>query len=338
MLTRSLLARVPLGLALAGALAVAGCGAADREGDGASAQGSGFAESPLSIMAPADPGGGWDETARALQKAARDADLASVEVYNVPGAGGTIGLSQLVTKHDGQADQLMVMGLVMLGAIETNHSAVDLSQVTPIAKLTEESEAIVVPADSKYRSLEQLVADLEADPAKVPFAGGSAGGTDQLLVGLLAQEAGIDPRKTKYVAYSGGGEAKAAILSGSVAAGVSGVSEFADQISAGKLRLLAVSSPGVTVDGKAAPTIKEQGYDVELTNWRGIVGPPGLSGDTKREAVDWIGKLHDSPEWQQALERFGWSDAFSTGEEFEGFLASEQERVKQVITDLGLSA
>jgi putative tricarboxylic transport membrane protein len=213
--------RALLALALPAALlALAACGAADRGGS-SSGDDSGFATSRLSIMAPADPGGGWDETARALQKAARDAKLANsgVEVYNVPGAGGTIGLSQLITKHGGDARQLMVMGLVMLGAIETNKSAVNLSKVTPIAKLTEESEAIVVPAKSKYTSFEQLVADLKRDPAKVSFAGGSAGGSDQILLGLIAKAAGVDPRDTKYVAYSGGGEATAAILSGSVKAG-----------------------------------------------------------------------------------------------------------------------
>jgi hypothetical protein len=178
--------RALLALALPAALlALAACGAADRGGS-SSGDAGGFATSRLSIMAPADPGGGWDETARALQKAARDAKLADsgVEVYNVPGAGGTIGLSQLITKHGGDARQLMVMGLVMLGAIETNKSAVNLSKVTPIAKLTEESEAIVVPAKSKYTSFEQLVADLKRDPAKVSFAGGSAGGSDQILLGL----------------------------------------------------------------------------------------------------------------------------------------------------------
>jgi len=320
-------------------LALAACGAADRGGS-SSGDDSGFATSRLSIMAPADPGGGWDETARALQKAARDAKLADsgVEVYNVPGAGGTIGLSQLITKHGGDARQLMVMGLVMLGAIETNKSAVDLSKVTPIAKLTEESEAIVVPAKSKYTSFQQLVADLRRDPARVSFAGGSAGGSDQILLGLIAKAAGVDPRDTKYVAYSGGGEATAAILSGSVKAGVSGVSEFADQIAAGKMRLLAVSSDGVKVDGKPAPTIKDQGLDVELTNWRGGVGPPGLSAADQQKAVAWVRRLHDSPQWRQALQRFAWTDAFSSGSQFKQFLSSEQTRVKKVVTELGLNA
>lgn len=314
-----------------------GCGSAK---DAASGGGGTFPTERLSLMAPADPGGGWDETARAIQKASRDGNLApkGVEVYNVPGAGGTIGFSQLVTKRSGDTSQLMVMGLVMLGAIETNKSGIPISTATPIAKLTEEPEIIVVPADSKYGTLADLVADLKRDPKSVSFAGGSAGGTDQLLVGLMAQAAGVDPRQTKYVAYSGGGEAKAAILSKSVSAGVSGVSEFADQIAAGKMRTLAVSSPGVQVDGQPAPTIKEAaGLDVEITNWRGIVAPPGISPEQQAAAVAWATRLHDSPEWRAEMERFGWTDAFQPGPEFRAFLDAEQVRVQKVVADLGLS-
>jgi putative tricarboxylic transport membrane protein len=327
------------GLAVLALPAIAACGSADNNNKNSGA--GDYPSQRVSIMAPADPGGGWDETARALQKSARDAKLAAkgVEVYNVPGAGGTIGLSQLVTKRSGDEGQMMVTGLVMLGAIETNKSAVDLSKVTPIARLTSESEAIVVPAKSKYTSLQQLVDDLKKNPKSVSFAGGSAGGTDQILLGLLAKAAGVDPRQTKYVAYSGGGEAKAAILSGSVSAGISGASEFADQVAAGKMRLLAVSSPNVKVDGKVAPTIKDEtGLDVEVTNWRAIVAPPGIDAERKAAMTAWVKKLHDSPQWQESLKRFGWNDAFLAGSEFQTFLDSEGQRVKQIVTDLGLNA
>jgi putative tricarboxylic transport membrane protein len=272
---------------------------------------------------------------------ARSAKLADggVEVYNVPGAGGTIGLSQLASKRSGDPDQLMVMGLVMVGAIATNDPPVDLTKVTPLASLTTEPEIIVVPAKSRYRTLRQLVDAFKADPRSVSFAGGSAGGTDQLLVGLLAQEAGIDGSQVKYVAYSGGGEAKAAILSGSVAAGVSGVSEFADQIEAGKMRALAVSTAKpVQVGGRSVPTIRDAGYDVELTNWRGIVGPPGLSTAERDQIVQFLKRLHGTPEWQRTLKRFDWTDFFRTGPAFERFLRSETTRVDRVVQDLGIGA
>jgi putative tricarboxylic transport membrane protein len=290
-------------------------------------------------MAPADPGGGWDETARALQDSARKGGLAkNVQVYNVPGAGGTIGLSQLASKRSGDPNQLMVMGLVMLGAIEQNKSPVDLTKTTPIASLTSEGEVIVVPAKSEFKTIKDLMDAFEADPKKVSFAGGSAGGTDQLIAGLMAKEVGVDGSQVKYVAYSGGGEAKAAILSGSVAAGISGVSEFADQIEAGKMRALAVASPQpIEIGGKQVPTLKDSGYDVEMTNWRGIVAPPGISEQEKQQVTSWVQKLHDSPQWQQALKRFGWDDEFRAGPQFDSFLKSETTRVQGIASDLGLS-
>jgi putative tricarboxylic transport membrane protein len=317
------------------ALTAAACGSTAGGGD----SGGKYPDGRVSIMAPADPGGGWDETARALQKTIRDEKLGDgAEVYNVPGAGGTLGLSQLVSKQKGKADQLMVMGLVMLGAIETNKSSVGLDRVTPIATLTEEAEAIVVPAKSKYKTLADLMADLKADPASIAWAGGSAGGTDQLLVGQLAKAIGADPARTKYVAHSGGGEAMTAILSGSVDAGVSGVSEFADQVEAGKMRVLAVSGETpVDVGGTMAKPIKDQGVDVVLTNWRGIVAPPGLSAEDRQNVVDFVQKLRATPGWQANLKRFGWTELDKSGDEFSTFLKSEQQRVQQLVTDLKLA-
>jgi putative tricarboxylic transport membrane protein len=319
------------------AVALGACGSTA----GGESENAEYPSERLSIMAPADPGGGWDETARALQAAIRESKVSEqgAEVYNVPGAGGTLGLSQLVTKQQGDPSQLMVMGLVMLGAIETNQSSVNLSQVTPISTLTEEAEAIVVPAKSPYRTLDDLMADLKRDPASVAWAGGSAGGTDQLLVGLLAKAVGADPAKTKYVAHDGGGEAIAAILSGSVDAGVSGVSEFADQVEAGKMRVLAVSGDtSVDVGGTKAPAIKEEGFDVVLTNWRGIVAPPGLSDADRDKVVAFVEKVRATPAWKESVERFGWTEMAKSGADFDAFLKTEDQRVKQLVADLGLAA
>jgi putative tricarboxylic transport membrane protein len=230
----------------------------------------------------------------------------------------------------------MTMGLVMIGAIETNDSAVDLTQVTPIAQLTSEYEAIVVPADSKYKTLEDFAADLKADPSKLAIAGGSAGGTDQILAGLMAKAVGADPKKVNYVAFSGGGEALAAILGGKVAAGISGIGEFSEQVKAGKLRALAVSAPE-RVASMDAPTMKEAGVDVELANWRGMVAPPDLPADQKQGLIDLVTKMHDSQQWKDALAKNGWDDTFMAGDEFATFLTAEQARVKTIITELGLA-
>ena len=291
----------------------------------------------LTIMAPAAPGGGWDSTARAMQQAVTDAGLTSqnVEVYNVAGAGGTVGLAQFVEQEKGTPESLMVMGLVMVGAIRTNASPVDLSEVTPIASLTAEWEAIAVKADSKYQTLADLVADFKADPRSISWGGGSAGGTDHILVGLIAKEAGVDPSGINYIAHSGGGEALDAILSGAVTAGVSGVSEFADQVAAGAMRYLAISSDA-PVDGIDAETIQDAGLDVVLANWRGVVAPPDLEPLERDAIVAFIESLHASDAWQAALEANGWTDFFQAGDTFDAYLDAEVDRVEGVLKDIGL--
>lgn len=312
-------------------------GAAETAAPAAPAAGTAsYPTEEVSIMAPASPGGGWDSTARALQTALQTTSGQNVEVFNVPGAGGTVGLAQFVNDSAGNPHQLMVMGLVMVGAIETNAAPVNLSQVTPIATLTTEWMAVVVPASSEYQSLSDLITAFKADPTAISWGGGSAGGTDHILVGLIAQAAGVDPKSINYVAHAGGGEATAAVLSGAVTAGVSGISEFRDQVAAGQMRLLAVSSEE-RLEGVDAPTITEQGLDVVLPNWRAVVGPPDLSPEQRNAVVAAVEQMHASPEWQQALEKNGWQDFFQTGDEFASFLSAEQTRIQGVLRDIGLT-
>jgi putative tricarboxylic transport membrane protein len=290
--------------------------------------------SRLQLMAPADPGGGWDSTARAMSQAFEGSGLAKqTTVTNVPGAGGTIGLAQLANERS--EDFLMVMGLVMVGAIETNKSKNTLDDVTPIARLTAEDEVVVVPAESPYKTIKDLGDALKAQGRKVAIAGGSAGGTDHILAGLLVKAAGASPADLNYVAFSGGGESLAALLGNKVAAGISGVSEYAEQIKAGKLRALAVSGPE-RVEGVDAPTITEGGYDVELINWRGVVAPKGLSAEAKDRLVDVVTKLHDTKEWKDQLAKNGWTDTFLAGDEFASYIKDQEETTNTVLKDLGL--
>ena len=312
-----------------------GAGATEAPADGGGEPTAGYPAEDLAIMAPADPGGGWDSTSRAMQPVIEEVGGVGAEVYNVGGAGGTIGLAQFVENHAGNPHQLMVMGLVMVGAIRTNDSAVTLDQVTPIASLTSEQEGIVVKADSEYETLEDLVEAWKADPTSISWGGGSAGGTDHILVGLMAQAAGIEPSGINYVAHSGGGEAITAILSGAVTAGVSGVSEFTDQVAAGEMRWLAVSGEAAP-EGVDAPTIADSGLDVVLENWRGVVGPPDLSDGDRAAVVQLITEMHDSEAWQQALADNGWGDFFRAGDEFEAFLDEETARVETVLREIGL--
>ena len=290
----------------------------------------------LRIMAPAAPGGGWDGTSRAMQAALMDAGIVNqVEVFNVPGAGGTIGLAQLASSEAGNGDILMMMGLVMVGSILTSDAQVGLDQSTPIARLTAEYEVIVVPASSPYQTLADLIEAFQADPGAVAFAGGSAGGIDHILVGLLAEETGVDPSSINYIPYSGGGEALAAILGSQVAAGVSGYSEWAGQIEAGELRVLAISSPE-RVEGIDAPTLMEQGVELDVANWRGVVAAPGISADDRDALVATVEAMVESDAWQTALVQNNWLDAYMGGDEFDAYLGSEAERVTDVLISIGL--
>jgi putative tricarboxylic transport membrane protein len=297
---------------------------------------SAFAQSELKLLAPAAPGGGWDQTARSMQQVLMQSGMAkSVQVTNVPGAGGSIGIAQLVNNSKGDGHQLMVNGFVMMGALLTNKSPVTLEQVTPIARLTAEAEAIVVPPSSPIKSVQDLVAAIKADPSKVRWAGGSAGGVDHIAAGLFAKTAGADPTKINYIPFSGGGEALAAILGGKVTAGISGLGEFESQIKAGKLRLIAVTAP-TQREGMATPTLKDQGVDLEITNWRSVVAPPGISPEQRKTLTETIDKMVKSPAWQEVLKQKGWDDAYLSGDEFAAFLKAENARVHEVLTSIGL--
>ncbi|MCD0158771.1 tripartite tricarboxylate transporter substrate binding protein [Deinococcus sp. 6GRE01] len=288
----------------------------------------------LRVMAPASPGGGWDQTSRAIQTVLQDEGIAKpVQVFNVPGAGGTIGLAQLYNSR-GDGNLLMTMGLVMVGAIQTNSSKVDLSRVTPIARLTGEYEVIVVTASSPYKTLGDLATAWKANNA-LAFAGGSAGGTDHMLVGLFAKAAGVDTKKMNYVPFSGGGETLAAVLGNQVAAGVAGYGEFEAQIKAGKLRALGISAPKAQT-GIPVLTMKSQGFNVDLANWRGIVAPPGISSSQKAALVAAMDRMHKSKAWKDTLKTRNWTDLYMSGSRFDVFLKLEAVRTREVLKDIGL--
>jgi putative tricarboxylic transport membrane protein len=294
------------------------------------------AQVELKIMAPAAPGGGWDQTARAMQQALTAAKLArSVQVVNVPGAGGSVGLAQLINAAKGDPHQLMVNGFVMVGALLTNRSAVSLGQATPVARLTEEVQVIVVPAASPIKTAQDLAAAVKADPAKVTWAGGSAGGVDHITAALFARAAGADAAKVNYIPFSGGGESLAAILGGKVTAGISGYGEYEGQIKSGRLRLIGLTA-AQRVPGIDAPTFREQGIDLVIANWRSVMAPPGLSAAQTQALVDLMEKMAKSDVWQDILKQKGWDDAFLGGAAFAGFLAKEQTRVADVLKSVGL--
>jgi putative tricarboxylic transport membrane protein len=288
------------------------------------------------ILAPAAPGGGWDSTARSMQEVLQAEGIsASVQVQNVPGAGGTVGLAQFAAGTSGDATQLIVGGYVMVGAILTNESPVSLADVTPIARLTGEAVGIAVSAASPIQNINELVEMMKADPGAVSWAGGSAGGVDHITVGLLAKAAGVDPTLINYVAFAGGGEALAAILGNQVTAGISGVGEFLPQVQAGTMRMLAVSTAEKWV-GTDAPTLIESGYDVNVQNWRMVAAAPGLSDEQKAAVTADIDTLVKSAGWKTMLETKGWADTYLSGAEFDAQLAQEIEATTAVLKDIGL--
>jgi putative tricarboxylic transport membrane protein len=297
--------------------------------------GNAAAMDDLRIIAPAKPGGGWDQTARAMAEVMAAGGAKGVTVENVPGAGGTVGLAQLIDQEKGKPNVLMVNGLVMIGAILTNQSAVDLSMTTPIARLTGEYEVIVVPAASEIKTLADLAAKIKADAGSVAIGGGSAGGTDHIVAGLVVKAAGGDVTKLNYVPFSGGGEALAAILGGHVVAGISGLSEWSGQIASGELRVLGITAPERQA-GIDIPTLKEQGVDVVLANWRAIVAPPGLDDAQKKALLDAVDAAVKSEGWKKVLADKKWTDLYLPGDDFAKLITAETALTTEILKSVGL--
>jgi putative tricarboxylic transport membrane protein len=290
----------------------------------------------INMFVPAAPGGGWDGTARALEAAAKGAGLVgSFQFENVGGAGGMVGLPRFVNQKKGQGNALMVGGSVMVGAAITNKSPVTMKDVVPLARLTEEAGVIVVPASGKIQNWNDLAAAIKANPKAVSVAGGSAGGTDHQLLGLVIKALGRSAREAAYVAFAGGGPANAAILGGQVTAGISGYSEFQEHIESGRMKALAVSGskriPGVNV-----PTLLELGVNVTAANWRGVFGAPGITAEQRGKLQELLTQIHASAGWKETLEKRKWTDVFLVGAAFEQEIAKSIREADEVLKDLGL--
>ncbi len=291
----------------------------------------------LQIFVPAAPGGGWDQTARTIDAVLRaNNQIKTSQVTNVPGAGGVVGLPQFLNQWRGRPNALMVGGMVMVGAIIANKAPVKLTNTVPVARLTGEFEVLVVPPTSPFKTAGDFAAALKADAAKVPVAGGSAGGTDHIMLGMIGKAVGVPAAKLSYVAFAGGGPAQAALLGGHVAAGISGWGEFSEQVKAGKLRALAISAdvrqPGIDI-----PTLKEQGIDVELFNWRGVFAPPGVTPAQRDAMIALMETMAKSEAWQAACKKRDWTSIPMFGDAYATYLAAETARIEAILKDLGLA-
>ena len=294
------------------------------------------ANAALKMMIPANPGGGWDTTGRALGKALQDAGAAATVSYeNKGGAAGAIGLAQFVNASKGDGNAMMVMGAVMLGGIITGKPPVSLTQATPIARLTSEYNVFVLPAASPLKTMADVVEQMKKDPGSVKWGGGSRGSTEHIAAAMIARAVGVDPAKINYVAFRGGGEAVAAILGNNVTVGGSGYSEFAQYIDSGKMRAVAVTS-AQRLKGINVPTLKEQGIDVEIGNWRGVYGAPGITDAQRKALTDMILKAVKSKAWAEAMDKNAWTPALMTGKEFDDFVDREFASLRATMVKAGM--
>lgn len=290
----------------------------------------------INMFIPAGPGGGWDGTGRAIEAACKGAGLVeSFQFEHVGGAGGMVGLPKFVNQRKGQGNALLVGGSVMVGAGLTNKSPVTMRDVTPIARLTEEAGVIVVPTSGKIQSWGDLAAALKANPKAVSVGGGSAGGTDHQLLGLILKSLGKSPKEAAYVAFAGGGPATAAIIGGQVTAGISGYSEFEAQITAGKMKAIAVSG-NKRIPGVNLPTLIELGVNVTAANWRGVFAAPGITEAERAKLVDLITQMVASAQWKEILNTRKWTDVFLAGKEFQTRITQDIADTEGVLKDLGL--
>ncbi len=295
-----------------------------------------LAAANIKMMIPANPGGGWDTTGRALGKALQDSGAASSVTYeNKGGAAGIIGLAQYANATKGDGNSLMVMGAVMLGGIITGKPPVSLDKVTPIARLTSEYNVFVVPANSSLKTMKDVVEQLKKDPGSVKWGGGSRGSTEHIAAAMLAREVGVDAAKINYVPFRGGGEAVAAILGGNVTVGGSGYSEFQQYIETGKMRPIAVTS-AKRLKGINIPTMIEQGYNIDIGNWRGVYAPAGLTAAQRKDLTDMVLKATKSKSWAESLEKNNWTPAWMANPAFDDFVDSEFASLRATMVKAGM--
>ncbi|MFJ2621266.1 Bug family tripartite tricarboxylate transporter substrate binding protein [Glutamicibacter sp. NPDC087344] len=314
-----------LGIALVVALPIA-------ISDAISSEGTGGPRASLTLLVPGSAGGGYDSLARESQQALRTNGISgNIQVVNVPGASGTVGLEQLIEMGD-RDNAALIVGSAMVGGIEITGSESTLDDVTPLLSMTTDYPVFVLPANSPYESIDDFVNAWKENPAGFPIGGGALGNIDHLAALQFAKTVGIDPKEVNYIAYSGGGEVLGAMLSDTVKAGVSGFAEVADQLEAGTVKPLAVASEADGPDF-GMPTFSELGYDIVVPNWRGLVAPPGITDEQRDELISMFQEMRQAEEWDLAVERQQWAEDVREGEEFRNFIDEDVARTRDLLKD-----
>lgn len=299
--------------------------------------GPSLAQVDLRITVPAAPGGGWDQTAHAMEQALLESGVArSVAITNIPGARGANGLAEFVGRPERDASRVIVMGLPMLAALARGKSAATLDRTTPLARLTAEYFAIAVPAESPIANARDLADAVRADPARIAFGGGAVGSPDHVLAALFVKAAGADPARIAYAPFFGPGEMLAALLEGKISAGIASPRQFEEHVAAGRLRLVGVTAPA-RLEGVDAASLVEQGLALELSNWRAVLGPGGLSAEERASLARVIEAMVQAPAWEAVRRGRGWRDAYLAADGFAAFLKAEQARVAEALRSLGLA-
>jgi putative tricarboxylic transport membrane protein len=276
----------------------------------------------LRIYIPGGAGGGWDQTGRALGAAMQSAGLVSrVEYENKGGKGGTIGLKDFVDRYHSDPAALMVGGMVMVGAIAVNRPETTLSHVQPVARLTSDYLVLAVAPSSPLRNMKALVAAMHDGLHKIVFTGGSVGGVDHMLAGMIARQLRLDAGAVRYEPTSSGKDALALLDSGRAQVAISSYSEFKSAIAGGALRPLAVSSRNA-LDGM--PSLREEGVYTEMSNWRAVFCPAGIGGAQTELLRELVLRALQAPAWRQALQANNWIDAPLHGKAFRDVLELEQ--------------
>ncbi|AZE04389.1 Bug family tripartite tricarboxylate transporter substrate binding protein [Pseudomonas chlororaphis] len=295
-----------------------------------------FALDTVKFMAPGSVGGGYDQTARVLGKALLEAGTAkSVTFENKGGAGGTLGLAQFANSTKGDPNALLVVGAIMVTAVEQNKPQISLKDVTPIARLFTEYNVLAVREESPYKTLEELLKDFKANPASIKWGGGSKGSIDHIGIAELASKMEVPVNQVNYVAYAGGGEVVAATLGGHITVITGGYAELAKYVQSKQFRLLAIGAPE-RVPGIDAPTLKEKGYDVIIGNWRGVYGAANLTAEQRKQVTDAVLAATNSKVWQDNVKANAWSPSILTGDEFGKFVDEEHQRLRAMLVKVGL--
>jgi putative tricarboxylic transport membrane protein len=302
-----------------------------------------YPEKPIAVVAPSGAGGGLDTTARSLTKVLAETKLVSqtMNVENKPGGGQSVGLAEFATKDKKDSNRLFLPStpIIINHLKKDGNSPYSFQDMTPLAQLTKDYEVIAVSPNSKYKDLKSLFEDLKADPKKLTIAGGSSPGSlDHLGIMMPALKAGIDVKQLKYNAYDGGGEAIAALLGNNADVLSTDVSGTMEYLKAGKVRVLAVSSPSrLTGEFKDIPTYKEAGFDTELINWRGVFGAKEMSADAVKYWDEKLKAMTQTEEWKKELQKNGWDDGYKNSADFKKYLEDQEKLIKDVLTSLEMA-